>query len=203
MLKIGLTGGVGSGKTTVSDLFAKFNKSENLVSIVDTDIVARQIVEVGKPTYNLIVDAFGHSILNNDLSINRAALRKIIFTDPESRSLLESITHPAIQAEVADILTKLNSKYCIIVIPLLFETKSDYQLDRVLVIDSDKNLQIERTTLRDRVSAEDVDLIIRSQVTREYRLKHADDVIINKGSIDELLPQIAKLHHIYLNTAHT
>lgn len=201
MLKIGLTGGIGSGKTTISNLFAQLNESENLVSIIDTDIVAREIVAVATPTYNAIVDSFGGSILNADLTINRSTLRKIIFSDSKSKRQLESLTHPAIQATVFNKISKLSSKYCIIVIPLLFETQSDYKLDRVLVVDSEKEQQIERTRQRDLALPEDVELIIKSQVSREYRLKHADDVIINNRSQQSLLPQVEKLHHLYLKLA--
>lgn len=201
MLKIGLTGGVGSGKTTVSNLFAKLNSPENTLAIIDTDIIAREIVEAGKPAYQAIVDVFGRAILNDDLTINRVALRKIIFSEPDLKSKLESITHPAIQTEVTNALSGLNVKYCIIVIPLLFETKSDYKLDRILVIDSDKNLQIERTVQRDNVLPDDVNRMIQSQTSRDYRLQHADDIITNNGRPEALLPQVEALHHLYLKLA--
>jgi len=198
MLKIGLTGGIGSGKTTVGNLFANLNQPNNLLSIIDTDIIARQIVEVNKPTYKKIVDTFGASILHEDLTINRAALRKLIFENITAKRQLEAITHPAIQKEVHQILSKLTTKYCIIVIPLLFETKSDYQLDRILVVDSDENIQIERTIQRDKVLAEDVKLIMKSQLDRETRLKQANDIIVNNGDLDDLSSQVEKLHYLYL-----
>lgn len=203
MLIIGLTGGIGSGKTTVSNLFTQFNQHEELVSVIDTDVIARQIVEKGKPAYSQILDVFGKTVLNDDDSLNRAALRKIIFDDPELKKQLEDITHPAIQVEVKNVLAKLTSKYCIIVIPLLFETSSNYKLDRVLVVDCDKNSQIKRASQRDQVSEEDVSLILKSQVSREFRLKNADDIILNNDNPEKLVNQVEKLHNLYLNLAKT
>lgn len=203
MLKIGLTGGIGSGKTTVSNLFAELNQNENLVSIIDTDVIARQIVEKEKPAYSRILGVFGKTVLNNDASINRAALRKIIFDNPELKKQLEDITHPAIQSEVKSAISKLTSKYCIIVIPLLFETNSNYQLDRILVVDCDKDSQIKRASKRDHVSEDEVNLILKSQVSREFRLNHADDIIINNDNPEKLVSQVEKLHNLYLNLAKT
>ena len=199
MLKIGLTGGIGSGKTTVSNLFAKFNLTEELVSILDTDVIARQIVEKGQAAYTKILNIFGNTILNDDASINRANLRKIIFNNSVLKSKLEEITHPVIQLEVQNTISQLSSKYCIIVIPLLFETNSNYQLDRVLVVDCDQEVQIQRASQRDHVSKDDVKLIMQSQVSREYRLQHADDIILNNGNIEKLKNQVDDLHHLYLN----
>lgn len=203
MLIIGLTGGIGSGKTTVSNLFARFNQNKDLISIIDTDVIARQIVEKGKPAYTKILEVFGKAILNDDASINRSVLRKIIFDDPELKKQLEDITHPAIQTEVENTISQLTSQYCIIVIPLLFETSSNYPLDRVLVIDCDKDSQIKRASQRDHVSEDDVNLILKSQVSREYRLNHADDIILNNANPEELIDQVEKLHHLYLNMAKT
>lgn len=199
MLKVGLTGGIGSGKTTVSDLFTKLNPSKDLLTVIDTDIIARKIVEINHPAYTAIVKQFGNAILNSDMSLNRPSLRKLIFNNTKARKLLESITHPAIQAEVNHTLSMLNVRYCIIVIPLLFETQSNYHLDRVLVVDSSSNEQITRTTKRDAVTADDVQDILDAQVTRKYRLKHADDVITNSGDLGQLKSQVEKLHLFYLN----
>lgn len=203
MLKIGLTGGIGSGKTTVSNLFSQFNQNEELVSIIDTDIIARQIVEKGKPAYTKIIEVFGKDILNDDASINRALLRKIIFKNPELKKQLEAITHPAIYAEVEKAISQLTSKYCIIVIPLLFETNPQYQLDRILVVDCEKENQIKRTIQRDQVTADNVNLILKSQVSREFRLEHADDIILNNDNPEKLINQVGKLHEFYLNLAKT
>ncbi len=201
MLKIGLTGGIGSGKTTVSDLFYKLDDNENKVAIIDTDIIARQIVEVGKPAYKKILNIFGKKILNKDASINRKALRNIVFNDLNLKQQLEDITHPEIQTQVNSEISQLNTQYCIIVIPLLFETKSDYMLDRILVVDCDTDIQIERTTQRDQVPAQDVERIIKLQSSQAYRLKHADDIIQNNNDLRQLKQQVRDLHAFYLKLA--
>jgi len=202
MLKIGLTGGIGSGKTTVSDLFKQQNTSSTeAVTILDTDIIARHIVEKGKPAYTKIVSVFGNKILNEDASINRSQLRNIIFKSPDLKKQLEEITHPAIQSEVEAALSQISSKYCIIVIPLLFETNSNYPLDRILVIDCDKTTQIKRAAIRDHVSETEIEKIIDTQVSREYRLNHADDVIYNDDNPEKLISQVENLHNNYINVA--
>ncbi|VAW91817.1 Dephospho-CoA kinase [hydrothermal vent metagenome] len=201
MLKIGLTGGIGSGKTTVSDLFYKLDNHENKVAIIDTDIIARQIVEVGKPAYKEIITVFGKDILNTNASINRKALATIIFNNPNLKQQLENITHPQIQAQVNSEISQLNTQYCIIVLPLLFETESDYALDRVLVVDCDTDTQIKRTTQRDQVTEQDVERIIKLQSSQAYRLKHADDVIKNDSNLANLRQQVQNLHEFYLKLA--
>lgn len=201
MLKIGLTGGIGSGKTTVSDLFARHNNNSNQVDIIDTDVIARQIVEINKPAYNKVLEVFGEEILNSDNSLNRKALRNLVFSDTRLRKKLESITHPAIHYEVNKRLSESTANYCIIVIPLLFETSSEYDLDRVLVVNCDKVQQINRVSKRDKTSEADVEAIIQSQVTQAFRLSHADDVIQNNSDIDSLAKQVDKLHAFYLEQA--
>jgi len=202
MLKIGLTGGIGSGKTTVSDLFKQLNTSSTeVVTILDTDVIARHIVEKGEPAYKKIITLFGNKILNEDASINRSQLRNIIFKYPDLKKQLEEITHPAIQAEVETALSQISSKYCIIVIPLLFETNSNYPLDRILVIDCDKTTQIKRASERDHVSESEIEKILDTQVSREYRLKHANDVIYNDVNPEKLISQVENLHNNYINLA--
>ena len=202
MLKIGLTGGIGSGKTTVSDLFKQLSTSSTeSVAILDTDVIARQVVEKGEPVYMKIVALFGNKILNEDASINRSQLRNIIFKDPDLKKKLEEITHPAIQAEVETAVSQISSKYCIIVIPLLFETNSRYPLDRILVVDCDKDTQIKRASERDHVTEAEIEQVIDAQVSREYRLKHADDVIYNNGDPEKLISQVENLHNNYINLA--
>lgn len=200
MFKIGLTGGIGCGKTTVADLFLTLNTTnKEFVTIIDTDIVARHVVEKGQPAYSKIVELFGAEILHSDASINRSKLRKIIFSNVKLKTQLENITHPAIYAEVQNTLSTLSSSYCIIVIPLLFETRSDYQLDRILVVDCEEKNQIKRVSERDKVTSNEVRLIIESQVSREYRLEHADDVIINQNNQKDLVLQVENLHKVYIN----
>jgi len=201
MLKIGLTGGIGAGKTTVSDLFAELDPSKKLLAIIDTDIIARQVVELNKPTYHKIVKEFGEPILNDDKTINRTALAEIIFSDSQAKKTLESITHPAIEAAVKSEIAKLEVNYCIIVIPLLFETKSNYQLDRILLIEADKDKRVKRTIKRDGSSQEKVALIMQSQMPVEKKRQHANDIIQNNGNREALKEQVLKLHQLYLNLA--
>ena len=201
MLKIGLTGGIGAGKTTVSDLFAELDPSQKLLAIIDTDIIARQVVELNKPAYNKIVKEFGEPVLNDDKTINRTALAEIIFSDSQAKKILESITHPAIESAVKSEITKLEVNYCIIVIPLLFETRSNYQLDRILLVEADKDKRVERTIKRDGSSQKRVALIIQSQMPAENKRQYADDIIQNNGNREALQDQVAKLHKLYLNLA--
>ena len=203
MLKIGLTGGIGSGKTTVSELFADLNKDKNDVAIIDTDIIAREIVKPGQPAYFKIVELFGKKILDDNAAINRKALRDIIFNDLHLKKKLEAITHPEIQQQVNQKVARLDTKYCIIVIPLLFETRSNYELDRILVIDCDKKSQLQRTTQRDGITIQDAERIIQTQKSSDYRLQHADDVITNNGSLEQLKKQVKHLHTFYLELAKT
>ena len=195
MLVIALTGGIGSGKTTVSEIF----KSKN-IPIIDTDIIARQMVEQDKPAYTEILKIFGNEILNKDKSINRQALRKIIFSSTEKRLQLESILHPTIWHEVKSQLSMLTSPYCIIVVPLLFENLNKITavtFDRILVIDSEVDMQIERSLKRDNSNIEVIKNIIKNQVSRQTRTDAADDIILNTGNLDSLNKEVVNLHHQY------
>jgi len=192
MLIIGLTGGIGSGKTEVANRFAKLG-----IEIIDTDIIAHEIVKPGQETYQKILDHFGTKITNEDKTINRSKLREVVFKDEKERVLLEEITHPIIRKNVQEQIKQVKSPYCIVVIPLLVETgKKDY-IDRVLVIDSPEELQIERGLQRDKTSEADIKAIMVSQVDRETRLAAADDIIVNEGSLENLDKQIAELDSKY------
>lgn len=196
MLIIALTGGIGSGKTTVSEIF----KSKN-IPIIDTDIIARQIVEPDKPAYIEIIKIFDKEILNKDNSINRQALRKLIFSSTEKRLQLESILHPVIWQEVKSQLSSLTSPYCIIVVPLLFENLTKItavKFDRVLVIDTEEEMQIKRSQKRDNSDIEVIKQIIKSQVSREIRTNAADDIILNTGNLDALNKKVDSLHQQYI-----
>ena len=196
MLVIALTGGIGSGKTTVSEIF----KSKN-IPIIDTDIIARQIVEQDKPAYIEIIKIFGKEILNTDNSINRQALRKLIFSSTEKRLQLESILHPVIWQEVKSQLSSLTSPYCIIVVPLLFENLTKItavKFDRVLVIDTEEEMQIKRSQKRDNSDIEVIKNIMKSQVSRQVRIDEANDIILNTDNLDSLNKQVEKLHQQYL-----
>lgn len=193
MLVVGLTGGIGSGKSTVTALFAKKG-----IAIIDTDQLSRDLTQPNQPALQEIVAQFGQQILQPDGALNRAELRKIIFADEKKRRWLEELLHPLIRAEMQKIISQVQSPYCITVIPLLFETARNPLINRVLVVDAPEILQIERTMIRDHSSREAVAAILKTQVSREKRLSLADDVIVNAGSEQELIPQVDALHKFYL-----
>ncbi len=196
MLIIGLTGGIGSGKTTVANLFAELG-----VPIIDTDHIARDVTQPGTKALQEIIAHFDSSLLLPDQTLNRAVLRDRIFQDEKERKWLEALLHPLIYQKILSHLQQLSAPYCIIVIPLLFETKEkgfNTLINRVLVVDTDENTQIERITSRDHLSLTQIQNMLDAQTTREFRLVHADDVITNHGDIEELKPQVKKLHEFYL-----
>ena len=196
MLVVALTGGIGSGKTTVSDIF----KSKN-IPVIDTDIIARQLVEKDKPAYKKIIKLFGEEILDKDKNINRAKLRQLIFSCEEKRLQLEALLHPLIWQEVISQLESLNSAYCIVVVPLLFETASkDKKLhfDRIASVDITPEMQIKRVKARNNIDEKTINNILNSQVSRQTRLNAADDIISNTGSFDQLNQEVRKLHLRYL-----
>lgn len=192
MLIIALTGGIGSGKSTVADEFAKLG-----IPIVDTDVIARQLVRVGSPAYQEIVAAFGSSILTDDKQLNRRKLREVIFNHPEQRLRLEQILHPRIRQAVEAQITQLDSEYCIVVIPLLTEKGSYPFVDRILLVDAKPEQQIQRSMARDKQSREQIERIMASQSNREQRLAMADDIIDNSSGLAALEQQVRKLHHKY------
>ena len=191
---IGLTGGIASGKTTVADLFQEhFN-----IDIVDADIVAREVVAVGSDGLRQIAEHFGEAILLEDGTLNRAKLRKQIFSNPEDKTWLNALLHPMIRNKIEEGLTNIRSPYGLLVAPLLIENQMQGMADRVLIVDVPTEVQIERTMNRDNVSEEQVKAILKSQASREQRLAVADDVIKNHTKNQDLLPQITELHQKYL-----
>ena len=190
--RVGLTGGIGSGKTTVCNLFAQLG-----VPIIDTDEISRTVVEPGSQGLKEIIDEFGINILNDDGSLDRQQLRKIVFNDTNLLSKLNSILHPLIYNTVEDEINLINYSYCIIAIPLLFETNGRKHIDRVLLIDSPKKLQIERTIKRDDVSSDNVERIIESQMPREEKIKLSDDIIDNSYSLEYLSNEVTRLDKLY------
>lgn len=194
MLVVGLTGGIGSGKSTVTQLFAEKN-----IDIIDNDVLARELTLPGAPALKEIAALFGADILLPDGSLDRAKLRKIVFADDGKRRQLEQILHPMIRAETQRRAEAARSPYCIVVIPLLFETEPNPLIQRVLVVDAPEELQLSRTVARDSNSKEQVEAIIKTQISREKRLSLADDVIYNDGNIEGLVPQVEKLHELYLS----
>lgn len=196
MLIIGLTGGIGSGKTTVAKLFA-----ERGVTVIDTDQLARDVTEPGRPALQSIAEKFGASILQANGSLNRTALRKIVFTDENKRLWLENLLHPLILDEMKKQANAAKSPYCIVVIPLLLETNLNHLINRILVIDTNEKEQIKRTQLRDNSTENEIKSIIATQATRVNRLSAAHDIIENNGSITDLTPQVDRLHGFYLALA--
>jgi dephospho-CoA kinase len=196
MLVIGLTGSIGSGKSTVANLFAAHD-----VPVIDADIVAREVTQPHTPAFNEIVIRYGNQIIQADGSLDRASLRKIIFTQPEERQWLEALLHPIILQRMQDDIAKLNTHYCLAVIPLLFETDATAFIQRVLVVDAPEKVQLERASLRDKATHEHIQSIIKTQISREERLARANDIIINTGTLAELASQVEKLHQLYLKMA--
>ncbi|AHG73594.1 Dephospho-CoA kinase [Mannheimia sp. USDA-ARS-USMARC-1261] len=194
---VGLTGGIGSGKTTVSDLFAELG-----VEIIDADIVARQVVEKGTPLLAQIVEHFGEDILNAEKELDRAKLRQIVFNNETEKNWLNNLLHPAIRAEMVKKLQESTACYVIWVVPLLIENKLTEFCDRVLVIDVSPEIQLERATRRDKSKTETIKNIMEAQVSREERLSYADDVIENNLPLELGLPlikeQVQALYHKYL-----
>ena len=195
MLKIGLTGGIGSGKSTVAKLF---NTHYN-IPVIDADIIARQLVEPGQPALLLIQQTFGKAIINKGGTLNRNKLRDTIFSDANKKQQLEAILHPLIYEKMQSQFDKQTSPYSILCIPLLMETGMTNFVDRILVIDCSVNTQIKRVTQRDQLSTDRILSIINSQVSRKYRLSLADDIIDNSNSDTQLAEQVKKLHNLYIN----
>ena len=192
-LIIGLTGGIGSGKSAVSDRFAALG-----IKIVDADIASRVVVEPGKPALTEIMSHFGAEILQADGGLNRALLREKIFATPAERKWLETLLHPLINEYIFTELAQAQSAYAILANPLLFETQQDKACDRVLVIDVPVELQISRTTARDNNSESQVRAIIDAQISREDRLARANDVIVNDQTLAHLDTETMRLHEQYL-----
>ncbi|MCH4994687.1 dephospho-CoA kinase [Pectobacterium carotovorum] len=193
---VALTGGIGSGKSTVADEFAKLG-----ATIVDADIIARQVVEPGKPALDAIRLRFGDAMLNTDGSLDRAALRQRIFSSPEEKQWLNNLLHPLIHQETQTQFQAASAPYILWVVPLLVENGLQQRAQRILVVDVDKDTQLARTLARDGISRQQAENILAAQATREQRLAYADDIIDNSRCPNELAPQVAELHHQYLELA--
>ncbi len=192
-LVIGLTGGIGSGKSMATDYLQAQG-----ITIVDADLAARVIVEPGKPALDDIVSTFGESILQADGTLNRAALRQIVFSDPAQRQRLESITHPRIAQEILHQLSVSLSPYTVLVSPLLFESGQYRFAQRTLLIDAPEHAQRQRAAARDKVSEEQIAAIMAVQMSREERRQRADDIVMNDGDVSALHASLEKLHQRYL-----
>lgn len=192
VLKIGLTGGIGSGKSTACEIFSELG-----VPIIDADIVARKVVQAGMPALQLIKEEFGEDIITKDGLLDRKKVRDQIFTNEIDRKKLENILHPVIYERIVHETENIDSSYCIISIPLLLETEALEIIDRVLIIDVSEKLQLSRASVRDNASLNDIERIIRTQISRDNRLAAADDIINNEGDIENLRRQIHNLHKFY------
>lgn len=193
---VALTGGIGSGKSTVADAFSRLG-----IAIIDADIIARQVVEPHTPGLHAIAAHFGQSVINVDGTLNRRLLRERIFSQPAEKAWLNALLHPMIHQETQRQIAGSTSPYVLWVVPLLVENQLQHKADRILVIDVSPETQLQRTMLRDNVSREHAEQILAAQATREARLAVADDVIDNDGAPDRIASDVARLHAQYLTYA--
>lgn len=194
MFVVGITGGIGSGKTAVSDSFAELG-----IKVVDADVASRVVVEPGRPALDAIRKHFGDAVIQADGALDRAAMRQRVFADEADRRWLEALLHPMIAEEIRSGLTSATSPYAILVSPLLFEAGQVEMVNRVLVVDVPEELQLQRTAARDGNSEEQVRAIMRAQTDRETRRGRADDIIVNDGTLKDLKAEVARLHATYLD----
>lgn len=200
MYIVALTGGIGSGKSEAAKQFSQLG-----VPVVDTDVIAHALTAAGSPMLSEISKIFGAGILNEDGSLNRASLRALVLKDPAERIKLEKLLHPAIHeqaiAQLAVNDNQLKPQYQILVVPLLFENNRYHEaINRTLVIDCEENLQIERAIARSKLTEDEVKAIMAAQTTRTFRLKNADEVIENNGSLEELIENVKKIHKKLIRT---
>ena len=193
MLKIALTGGIGSGKTTVSDYFRNLG-----VPVIDADETSHEVTQAGEPAVQKISDAFGDSVLDCDGNLDRTALRNIVFGDPESRKLLESILHPEIRRRMNETASRTQSPYCLFSIPLLIETGQHTSYDRILVVEASEDRRRTWIQARSDLTQNEITAILSAQVSDQQRRRAADDLLINDGGIDDLHARIERLHQTYL-----
>ncbi|WP_256383598.1 dephospho-CoA kinase [Photobacterium toruni] len=195
---IGLTGGIGSGKTTVANLFGAYG-----IDLIDADIIAREVVAIGSVGLAAITEKFGNGILLTDGNLDRHQLRATIFSDPHLKNWLNQLLHPLIREKMLADIKRATSPYCLLIVPLMIENNLQSMTDRLLVVDVDQQTQIMRTQQRDNVSLEQIKNIVAAQASRQQRLDAADDIICNDGDNQALLTQVAQLHQYYLALAQT
>ena len=193
-----LTGGIAAGKTAVSDLFAQRG-----VPVIDTDQIAHEIVEPGQPALKRIAEAFGQEFLGADGRLDRKKMRNAIFSSPQQKTRLEGILHPAIVAEADRRIAQIDAPWCILVVPLLTETSLLPWIDRVLVVDVEESVQIERVMARDNISRQQAQSILDAQTSRRQRLALADDILDNSGSLEQLKTAVNELQCKYATLANS
>ena len=191
-LKIGLTGGIGSGKSTVSGLFEALG-----IPVIDADVIARSLLEPGTEATRQVIRIFGNDIAANEQEIDRARLRERVFDNADARKKLESILHPIVHQKIRQQAEAITSPYCIVVIPLLFEAGHQDLVDRILVVNTSREKQIERAASRDRASVEEIQKILNTQIDPEERLARADDIIDNNDGIEQLESRVHELDALY------
>lgn len=196
MFRVALTGGIGSGKSTIAQRF-----SGHGVAVIDADTIAHRITAPGEPATAEILAAFGQSVVDGAGGIARKKLAALVFGHAARRKRLEDILHPRIRAELVKAAQAATSPYCLLVIPLLVESSMQDLADRILVVDAEPEAQITRTRNRDGRSEEEIRAILRAQASRAQRLAVANDVIVNDGDIERLNTQVDRLHEVYLKTA--
>ncbi len=190
---VGLTGGIGSGKSAAANFFVELG-----VDLIDADDLAKNVLNKNSKGYELFINEFGEQYLDNDKNIDRDLLRKTIFIDSDKKNKLENIIHPQVRSGIEEFIKTSKSDYCIVVVPLIYETKSSSYYDRILVIDCDEEIQINRSAIRDNTENKEIKKIISKQASREERLSIADDVILNNRTLDSLKEEVIKLHKKYI-----
>jgi dephospho-CoA kinase len=193
VLSVALTGGIGSGKSAVSNHFESLG-----VPVMDADLLAHQMVQPGSPALTEIGNTFGHHLIDPQGQLNRSALREIVFNDPLQRKRLEAILHPPIRQAMEDWLEQQKAPYAVLVIPLLFETEQQDIAERILVVDCEESLQYQRVSERDKLEDSQIAQILASQVDRQTRLQGADDIIENNGNLAALIKATEQMHQAYL-----
>ena len=196
MMTVGLTGGVASGKSAVSEHFARLG-----VPVIDADVAAREVVEPGQDALTEIVEVFGKDVLDHQGRLDRSRMRNRIFTDPASRKRLESILHPRIRERMREAVESASGPYAVVCIPLLVENQMQDMVSRVLVVDVPESVQRERLIRRNGGNADEANAMIAAQASREQRLRAADDILVNTGTLDDLQHKVETLHRRYLALA--
>ena len=192
MRRVGLTGGIASGKTTVANVFAGLG-----AGVIDTDNLAREVVAPGEPGLGAVREAFGSSVISNSGRLDRRALRKLVFANPEDRRRVEAILHPLIRGRTSEKLDQLDAPYALVVVPLLFETGFETLVDRVAVVDCPRDVQMERLRARDGIDNPEAEAMLSAQANRDTRLARADDVIDNSGDWERTRERVRDLDAQY------